>query len=157
MKELRASEILKIVETVRNSVEMLQFIPGFPKDRTAGYCTVVSKYDGRPLLAFQVGECKPEKFEQYWAFSQEKAYRLARLIHARHVSSWQSRDENLRRFGGAIRAGDYIFSFSGLPEKADEAVMLRTAILCGYMTASEAGVVVDISDNEIFRQFRATA
>ena len=37
------------------------------------------------------------------------------------------------KWGGAIRAGDYIISFSGFPELWDEAAMLVLAIRMGWL------------------------
>jgi hypothetical protein len=64
----------------------------------------------------------PERQSKCFRLSLEKAQRL--LEHPTDCSSWQSRNQNDSKWGGAVRWGDFAFSFSGLPELKDEALML---------------------------------
>ena len=131
-------------------IELIQKIPGFPNEKNSGYCTIISVADGRVLLSFQVGHCPREKFEKYYSFSHEKAQRLRKFVFDGHVSSWQSRDESAGQWGGAISAGSVIFSFSGLPELADEAIMLMAAVTCNFMSPETAIEIARISGNKFF-------
>jgi len=145
---LKISSVLtaQIVEWVNRYVELAQQIPGFPKEKDSGYC-VVKCLEGRTLLVFQVGQVPFEKVGKYLCLADEKANRLG--IHAGlgHRSSWQSRD-GLNKWGGAVLVGDLIFSFSGLPELADEAVMLLAARACGLMAHASACGIAHASNNK---------
>ena len=139
-----------IIGQVTRLVEILHRLADFPKDKDNGYCVITSALDGRVLLTFQVGECKPEKVKKYYSLANAKAVRLYSFASQNHVSSWQSRDKDANRWGGAIRAGDVIFSFSGLPELADEAVMLVAAVICNFISLEEAEKIAIVSDNVTF-------
>jgi len=94
-----------------------------------------------------------DKAGQYYGFSREKPARLyAEILRGvvGAVSSWQTRNESEFRYGGAIRAGRFIFSFSGLPEHADEALMLMLAVHFGFLTHTEAIEITKISENPIY-------
>lgn len=93
-----------------------------------GYFCIADE-DGRPLIVVAVGSLSNEKATKCFDLAQEKARRLAE--HPEHLTSWESRDPNALKFGGAVkdlRNYPHIYSFSGLPEKVDEALMLAIAI-----------------------------
>lgn len=90
-----------------------------------GYLCIADGKNGLPILVMLIGEVPLGKAPKYLEFCQEKAGRLAG--HPNHESSWESRNEEKNRWGGAIRFRDLILSFSGLPELGDEAAMLRAA------------------------------
>jgi hypothetical protein len=96
---------------------------------------------GRPT-AGKVDKCKD--------LTLEKATRL--LAHPDHLSSWQSRSEARGEYGGAIRYQDgedagVIFSFSGLDEQANEAVLVNSLLKLEIITTRKAGKIRDISHN----------
>ncbi|HEY4498740.1 MAG TPA: hypothetical protein VJH94_01615 [Candidatus Paceibacterota bacterium] len=94
-------------------------------DRKGGYCCVAD-HEGRIHAVFLVGQLPDrEKREKYFYLCQEKAARLAQ--HSDHISSWQSRNPQDGRWGGAVKGREFILSFSGLPELWDEASMLVAA------------------------------
>lgn len=142
-----------IITWANKFVEVAKKTPNFPQEKSSGYC-VVKCLEGRTLLVFQVGEVPYEKIEKYLRLANEKADRLAALTGLGHKGSWQSRD-GLEKWGGAILAGEYIFSFSGLPELADEAVMLWTAMHCGVLPYSGAVEIASVSGNGVFRAIGA--
>ena len=91
------------------------------------------------LYQHRLGDREGDYWETVEDFSQEKVFRLVEE-HARnshHVSSWQSADDNRRRFPGAAILNANIeelggrvkilISFSGLPADADEAFDLLLA------------------------------
>ncbi len=90
--------------------------------RPGGFFCIADGKTGLPLLVKVVGSPPEDKGEKYFSFAQEKARRLAK--HPEHMSSWESRDPESDQWSGAVRYGGLIFSFSGLPELADEALIL---------------------------------
>ncbi len=72
----------------------------------------------------------PEEDVRHEQLSIEQAERLQ--AHPEHLTSWQSRDPQRGRFGGAFRTADHwIFSFSGLPERWNEGLVLGITTLYG--------------------------
>lgn len=106
------------------------------RDSHGGYFCLADGATGTPLFITGIGKVHPEKIARYFNFAQEKARRLA--SHLEHVSSAQSRDPEKELYAGAIRAGRYILSFSGLPEALDEAVVLTVAVKAGLLSKLEA-------------------
>ncbi len=84
--------------------------------------------EGNPLyVAVISNSCVPECISKYVELCQEKALRLGSLEWQN--SSWESRKPQKDWWGGAVRIERMIYSFSGLPELGDEAVMLVSSIL----------------------------
>lgn len=114
-------------------------------------------------LAFSVGEhsTRPGRESEIYRNSKEKGERLHR--HPTHVSAWQSRDEHVRSFGGAIRITILIgnepiraiLSMSGLIEHGDETVLLLIARHLGWKV--ETGLIIELSDNQLARELLAHA
>ncbi|MEK7093109.1 MAG: hypothetical protein AAB927_01355 [Patescibacteria group bacterium] len=97
------------------------------------------------------GSANLDRASLYWVCSIEKPIRLSQNVHLGHVSSFQSRVPD-QLYAGAImfrcvipELGServwVIFSFSGLPEMADEASMV---IAAEHM--NERGWKVDFDD-----------
>lgn len=127
--------------------------------RRGGYLCIARRVDGQavPLLIMLVGTLPEEKRVRCFELCQEKAARLA--AHPDHVSSWQTRNVDVtpKLYGGAILTdqpqGDIIISFSGLVEKADEALALHLAGgLLDLITEVRYQEIIAISDNEIARR-----
>ena len=114
--------------------------------RSGGFFCLADARTGLPWVIAQLGEISNEKVEKYLAFCQEKARRLA--LHPEHTSSWQSRNPEDNQWGGAIRCGKYIYSFSGLPELGDEALMMYAAAICdGLLYTSNLDTIALNSSN----------
>ncbi len=93
--------------------------------RKGGYLCI-ARPNGMIMAVVLIGTvAKEEKAKKYLSLCQEKALRLA--LHPEHCSSWQSRDESVQHYGGAIRTKRFIFSFSGFPELWDEAFVVDLA------------------------------
>jgi len=121
-------------------------------------------------VAELVGRVPTDKFPKYEEFSREKAERIIRNLKngESHVSSWQSRDPDRERYGGAIMVhipawqvgggapSVAILTFSGLPEKADEALMIWVAYQLSWLSKEEAGLIIEESNNEIARKILDT-
>ncbi|QQR78406.1 MAG: hypothetical protein IPJ68_05000 [Candidatus Moraniibacteriota bacterium] len=100
--------------------------------------------DGTPIIAgLMWGEMPLEKTAKRQEFALEKPTRLA--LYNLHLTSYRTRNPKATividgkevpcpRFGGAIRAGKYLLSFSGFPEKWDEAAMFVLAIKLGWIS-----------------------
>lgn len=120
-------------------------------EKQGGYLTV--RVDGEDSLVCPMGKGVPEeKWNQYRKYSMEKALRLA--SHAHHSSSWQTRQPDINRYGGAIRVPrgqlitwDVIISFSGLPEQLDEALMLVAACKMKWMDVDQISAIASQNDN----------
>jgi hypothetical protein len=88
--------------------------------------------------------------ERRLTFCVEKIRRLGN--NPGHLSSWQSRDPDNGRYGGAIRTRRHILSFSGFPELHDEAAMVSLATFdAGFFGFSLARRkrIRQISNNEL--------
>jgi hypothetical protein len=120
--------------------------------KSYGYLVVQRAGDARILMIAQVGECPPDKADKYLGLAKEKALRLvSRHADMNHRSSWESRDGK-DCWGGAIVAGEYVVSFSGLSEEADEALALYVAVVYGWLVPIEAISITRISGNILFGQ-----
>ena len=80
---------------------------------------------GQIVLLTFVGSVPEEKKAKYFAFAQEKAKRL--FGHPEHLTSEESKNDDLQQYGGAIRGRRYIYSFSGLPANGDSLVSRKIA------------------------------
>ncbi len=84
------------------------------------------------------------------AFCNEKARRVLELGA---TSSWMSRDPEKNQWGGAVRVHqDVIFSFDGLPEDTNEALVLVLAVELELLNLEEAQGIAKLSANEKFSQ-----
>jgi len=116
--------------------------------RRGGCFCLLSPVSHNPIQYFMVGEVPKDKEEKYRLFAREKADRL--LLNREHKSSWQSRNEEAGQYGGAIRGCEYLFSFSGLPQLLDEALMLVVAIIHGDLDYEGARAIIHESQNPHF-------
>ncbi len=150
--------ILLILRTVMDIAEgLIPYINNKNPDgptRTGGVLRVWQRVDeGGPyleVLMCSIGELGV-KLPTYLQFSLEKGERL--ITHPDHVSSWQSRDEAAEQYGGAIRCGPFVLSFSGLPEAWDETVLLLAAAKLSLTDAAQEYAILTVSANPTFAQF----
>jgi len=96
-------------------------------------------------ILLPIGEVDPNKAAAFKNVCGEKAARL--LQHKAHLSSWQSREPDSNKWGGAIRIKNGILSVSGLTELGDEAYCLYLAWLLGKVTIEELDAIASISNN----------
>lgn len=109
------------------------------KARTGGYLVVADSQTGLPLLVMPVGKITdPDDAAMFLELALEKARRPVQ--HPEHLTSWESRDETRKHFGGSIRlhSEPLILSFSGLPEKLDTAFVLYLSVLATDDTVDQA-------------------
>lgn|GEM_PF-1672295 len=133
-------------------------------EKTGGYLTMRDSGNGQIILCVPLGHIPSDKVHKYAMLSQEKAWRLWEKHSQRGDKlSWQSRDpelcaygfqsigkDNWGLWGGAIHAGPFILSFSGLPEMGDEALVLVLAVLADFITLKKAWEMATISNNRVF-------
>lgn len=133
--ELSRHAILPIISqayfTTSDAKRLFRGDPAW-EGRQGGYLCIAEDITGYPYAVVLIGSVPDEKHAKYFSLCQEKSTRLA--SHPDHVSSWQSRDPDGNKWGGAIKVNHLIFSFSGGPELGDEALML--AVAKGYYAKS---------------------
>ncbi len=120
----QAIQILQVAIQIFNS-------PAFNAEHPngSGYLCLIpyqSSFDQPVHALVSFGDIPHDKRKGRASRAQEK---LLRLLNGdrNHVSSWQTRNPELSQYGGAIRVGDWILSFAGLPEALDEVFMLLVA------------------------------
>ncbi len=119
--------------------------------RIGAALTIFNTDPAKPLnfTAF-VGAPPSDKAQMYYGFSIEKARRL--LDCSPDLSSYQSRDPENEKWGGAIRSEPIIISISGFPELWDEAIGLAMAVQASSLDLSKAREIAAISGNPHFER-----
>ncbi len=102
----------------------------------------IDDFSSRTIL---VGMPPQDKWRQYHQFSQEKAQRV---MWNRQFSSWQSRDPENGKWGGAVSIVPWVLSMSGLKELDDEAYSLVVGVKSDLVAMTTAGATACISGNE---------
>ena len=139
-------ELCEILDYVDYIVRVFTELPDkSARDRRGGYFTVFDRRTMQIVLVVKIGNPAPEESRTYFKYSQEKAERL--FISEELVSSYQNRDPDNGKWGGAIKTEDFILSFSGLSELGDEAVVLFTAYEFSLFTEKEVMKIAEISGN----------
>jgi len=153
-KALEQTEVFRAIDGLRLLNDKLVLIlkgEGCP-DR--GGCFVLSDDVVPPprhfRLVSRVGEVAQEKaFQEYRLNAQEKASRLL-VNHRDHATSWQSRNAENNKYGGAIRVNfsgiGLIMSFSGYSEQYDEALMLALAVKMGWLERNKAIILTNSTE-----------
>lgn len=118
-----------------------------------GYFCIADNASGEPLDVVRLGDPLPTKEGRYEELAKEKAARLA--ANPEHDTSYQSRYPVRDRWGGAVRAGNHILSFSGLsPDRLDEALVLVVArAYMGWMNAEvirRCAKMAELSGNKLY-------
>lgn len=140
-----------LIEVNRALTPVTRQLQGEDAGRCGGYfCLSWTDSQGKVTILHhgEIGIMPNEKRKHFRKLSRDNL--LRRLKNPGHVSSWQSRNPDLDLLGGDIKAGSYDLSFSGLPELADEAVMLFLAVRLLLLTITEACAIAKISDNQYF-------
>lgn len=117
----------------------------FCPERKGGYFCAQESNFNIPFLVSQIGEPAEEKRRKYFPLSQEKAFRV--YVICGTETSYQTRNPAEDKWGGAIRVGKYIFSFSGFPELVDEAVMIVLALRLRIINLETAKRLGSYSNN----------
>lgn len=139
--------VSQIVENASQIVKATKdMIGNKAPDRQGGYLVIQERSSGKILLLERIGKCPTSDIEKYLNFAQEKGLRL---INNENISSWQTRDPENDKWGGAIMAhhNSLIISFSGLEEIIDEAVALTLALRQNWLSYNEFIAIAKISEN----------
>lgn len=118
-------------------VTVLEFNPIFPQEVLQHHVIVIARC-GKPSLS---------KSLKYRQFSEEKARRLLEYLPVGHLTSRESADPDVEQYPGAIVAGNFVISFSGLPADFDEAVCVMIAVLLGLLTQEELMFILGRTQN----------
>jgi hypothetical protein len=146
IKGLNHGLILNALELI---VPFCAGLSGNPSpEKLSGFLTIFDADKGRGVVTMPFGEIPADKLDKYFSISQEKAGRL--YDHPENRSSWQTRDPDNNLWGGAIRVQNHIFSFSGLPELLDEALMLELTTRFGWLDYPDALEIAHLSNNPFF-------
>ena len=101
-------------------------------DKCGGYLAVWTVYlnnvPGSLELLARLGYTPEEKLAKRMEVAMEKCQRLDSGDGQGHLTSYESRNPEIGRWGGAVRGPQHIYAFSGLPELWDEAAMFVLAI-----------------------------
>lgn len=157
MNHTKVFNIGNVVGVIKTTINHCHLFLKEDVDRNTGCFTVIdakSKLPGAPvIIKFHIDEISDEKCSRYFDLSHEKASRLYEHLSEGHFSSFQSRNPELDQWGGAILAGDYILSFSGMSsELIDEAIMLLLALELKLISFERAREIIGVSSNEQFNK-----
>jgi hypothetical protein len=118
------------------------------KDRAGGYLCEMNA-EKQLVHIEKIGTVSAEKDRRYKSLAEEKCHRL--LAHPTHNTSYESRNPNNDKWGGAIRLIDGAAGFSGLAELDDEAFVMTLAIVAGHMRIEKAKGIA-APDNSTFQK-----
>lgn len=89
-----------------------------------GYLCIAEMTHGTPQLLCMVGQIATDYVDKCKKRAEESAQKVA-AFHL--LSSWENRNADQDKFGGAIHADGAIISFHGFPEWVDEAISVSIA------------------------------
>lgn len=113
--------------------------------RLGCFLTILHVESEIPLVRVMLGDIPPDRRKPFYEIGFEKALGLRN--NPEHVSSCQIRVFDKQRYGGAIRAGQYIISPSGFPDFGDEALALILARKRDLVKAVEIEHILSLSGN----------
>lgn len=147
--KIKGLSISKMESLVEKAADIVHEVVQDDHNQTGAILVVADSRSGLPLFMCLVRDLSEQDIRECQFYAMEKATRLAENSH--HQASSQSRDLSVepKRYGGAVRTKNYIFSMSGLTEEQDEAAMLVLGILTGELEISQA-VRVACPDNFYF-------
>ncbi len=135
--------------------EMLNLFPKEMEGCDGGHITMLRIGDSGYKLSIPVRlnihDIPEDVSKLFQEGSMEKAMRLHRAAGKRkHVSSYQSRNPEKNKYGGAILAkGKWVISFSGITEKVDELIAIRVACRLKVMDENRMNEIFAISGNSL--------
>jgi hypothetical protein len=155
----------KIVSMAGELVDLSTKLDSNPDPQRAGGVVTWALDNISDINWARVGDIQvPSKWGAYERFSQEKIHRAyADFLRSSGtiISSWQTRDEAAKKYGGAILFNQHgtgplkeSLSFSGLKEPVDEAVSLVIGTELRQVSDNFAQHVIEISDNQVYHELR---
>jgi len=163
----------EFVDAVTLAFDMVIDMSG--TEKRGGVFHVLNHTSGEMLISgFMIGLIEGSgNFEKYFGFAQEKANRHSiicdntpvdvgfHLFNRKTATSWSSRNEEKKRYGGAIltteakpfpeghlQQPEFIMSFSGLTEHEDEAIVTIAAFQLKLITEKQAKLIAEESGNK---------
>lgn len=100
--------------------------PNFQK-KYGGFLCIMDRKKGKIIKTVLIGAVPAGKAARYESLAKEKAKRLFSHLNEGHLTSYESRDPEADKWGGAILTENLILSFSGFPEDGDSFICLSTA------------------------------
>ncbi len=148
---LSAEQVGLIIGRLTNYITHSTFVKLNNRPQTGGYFRVFDM-SGNHIFSWGVGEIRqrsPVERAIYENTAAEKSDRLIRMGNSHsHITSAQSKVEKIL-YAGAVRVTDtLIFSFSGLNEEMDEALVLLIATDLGFITPEKALEISGLWKNE---------
>lgn len=115
--------------------------------KMGGYFCLLDIQTGSILVTTIIGTVNSSKALKYKQLAEEKALRLHHLhiFGGSVISSYQSRNEEEEKWGGAVLGERFIYSFSGLPELHDECISLSIASVAGDIPTYRAEEIMSYS------------
>ena len=115
----------------------------FGRESDTGGFVYIADHNGVLHCHLRIAHPHPEKWTRFVFFSQEKVERLVR--HPDHQFSGQSRDDEQEHFAGAVIGPEKMYySFSGLPQDTDEALVLAAMVKAEIITYAYAVLCLDV-------------
>lgn len=161
-------DIFELKRVANSLVAISQKLPSNTNPTDAGGYLTIGLDGFLVKYVLEIGTPNPAERELYWRFSQEKAYRLYSdwlRNPAGTFSSWQTRQVEFNKYGGAVlfdktrdneRPLCDIISFSGHTEHVDEAISLILGHYQKIATPENIHRIITFSNNEVFNEmFRA--
>lgn len=102
--------------------------------------------NGKIVFEYPFRSPSSNKTQSYREFAREKTSRLEG--YPEHVLSWQSKNEALQQYQGAVRAPNGLLgSFSGFTGEEDETIILWAFTKMEFLSGKEAYQAAQISSN----------
>ncbi len=120
----------------------------FPKEG-GGFFRLWTR-SGKSLIESPVGDIPPEEEEIRDIISKSRAEKKVQQIEKRNELTKKDPEENV----GAIVAGLFVLSFSGLPSHADEALCLGVAVKMGWLEQKDATKLASINQNQYWKKLK---
>ena len=118
------SMVNDMIDFVNAKLKLFADSPLNPDKKKGGYLSCTDRKSGNCIFILPVGDIPAAKQKKYQTLAMEKASRVYKLDT---FTSYETRDEAKDKWGGGISTLKYILAFSGLPELADEALMVSLA------------------------------
>ncbi len=152
-----AAPTSKIIEYAERIIDVAVNLSGQADDpnKRGGYLAVWTVYlnnvpGGLRLLA-PVGYSPEDKWRKRMEVAEEKCQRLDSGDGKGHLTSYESRNPKIGRWGGGVRGPQHIYAFSGLPELWDEAAMFVLAIRLHQLRADDVLALISEERNPHLR------
>lgn len=127
--------------------------PEYRRESYGGYLSILDNQDKEVFVCGKVGEVPEDKNLKYRTVSLEKPTRL--FVHPEHLTSFQSRNPEEGKWGGAIRTKNLLLSFSGFHEKTDTLYVIEGAKIVAEIDKQTISEILRITETqELYLEFQ---